>query len=359
MMQAHPYEKEAGAHAGAHAGGSYEGYKDHGANPNSSGGTLAGAGSVVLISPQADAALISALTALGFSSADSSFGPAGGKSSSSTSSTVRLVGIYTAVLFVVLVVFSGLDFSVLMTVGSLTRCFGLTILLSQIVTAGTAAGISLKSLQLYALTFLLRLSSILRHEGYLPYDKTGDWLLHLLEFISLVISGAGIFFLMKHPYQRTYDEASDSFGSFHIPSKYGAAYLAAPCLVLAILVHPNLNGDFFSDVGWTASMYLESLSIVPQLYMIQRGKKKSVDMLTAHFVVSLGLARAMDGIFWMFSFKELVSKNSGALPGYLALISQLVHIVVLADFFYYYMQALKKGSGSMALPTHGGLADMA
>lgn len=120
--------------------------------------------------------------------------------------------------------------------------------------------------------------------------------------------------------------------------------------MLAILVHPNLNGDFLSDVCWTASMYLESISVVPQLYFFQRNKGK-IEMLTAHFVVALGVARVMDGIFWAYSYKELKDTNAGSLPGYLAMFSQLVHVIVLGDFFYYYALAVKKGTGTMALPS--------
>ena len=32
----------------------------------------------------------------------------------------------------------------------------------------------------------------------------------------------------------------------------------------------SLNHDFFSDVSWTISMYLESVAMVPQLYMFQK-----------------------------------------------------------------------------------------
>ena len=37
----------------------------------------------------------------------------------------------------------------------------------------TCTGVSLKTLELYALVFAFRLSSILFFDGYLPYDKYG------------------------------------------------------------------------------------------------------------------------------------------------------------------------------------------
>ena len=38
----------------------------------------------------------------------------------------------------------------------------------------TASGISVKTLELYAIVFGCRLLSIMRHQGYLPYDKSGN-----------------------------------------------------------------------------------------------------------------------------------------------------------------------------------------
>ena len=45
----------------------------------------------------------------------------------------------------------------------------------------SAKGVSLKTLELYALTFLVRLLSIMRHQGYLPFDKSGDWFYHTVS----------------------------------------------------------------------------------------------------------------------------------------------------------------------------------
>lgn len=47
------------------------------------------------------------------------------------------------------------------------------------------AGISLKTLEAYAAVFALRLTSILMYEGYLPFDKSGDWFYQATEVLSL------------------------------------------------------------------------------------------------------------------------------------------------------------------------------
>lgn len=57
-----------------------------------------------------------------------------------------------------------------------------------------------------------------------------------------------------------------------------------------------------------------------------------------HTTFALGIARAMDMIFWMVSYKELTSERDlgSKSVGMFVLLAQFVHIVVMGDFFYYY-----------------------
>ena len=56
---------------------------------------------------------------------------------------------------------------------------------------------------------------------------------------------------------RRYVAAIDSFGNLRVPSEFGAlAYLAGPTLILALLIHPNLNNFFICDVSWTFALYV-------------------------------------------------------------------------------------------------------
>ena len=53
-------------------------------------------------------------------------------------------------------------------------------------------------------------------------------------------------------------------------------------------IHPNLNNDFLSNMAWTYAMYLESVALIPQLYMFQKQSTRVVvELLTAHFVATL------------------------------------------------------------------------
>lgn len=267
--------------------------------------------------------------------------------------TVASWGCFFTASLMVYYFFSDGDFSFLLTYAGIARVFGLLLLNAKIETSKNAAGVSLKALECYAAVFMMRLWSILRHEGYLPYDRSGDWLYHCVEFASLGLTIVACY-LVGGRYRASYDDKSDCFGNLYVPPQFGAAYLLVPCLLGAVIMHPNLNKDFISDMSWTFSMYTESLAIVPQLYMFQKQSSNTVEPLISHFVFTLGFARLVEMAFWLSSFHELASENGTKLVGIIVLVVQFVHIALMADFFYFYVIALHRG-GPLQLPTQNGI----
>lgn len=261
---------------------------------------------------------------------------------------IMWAGFFTVSLFIYSVL-SGGDFSFLMTYGAMSRMFGFGILNVKTFMSKRATGVSIKTLQLYCLVFFFRLTSIVRHEGYLPYDKSGDWLYHFIEIMALLFTSTALWGCMG-PFKQTYQKELDSFGEFNVPPGSGAVFLAVPILILAMLVHPTLNSDFLSDVAWTYAMYLESAALVPQLFMFQKQTSGVVELLTAHFVAALGFGRVMEFMFWVYSYHELATSAGSKLPGYLALLSQFMQLVLMLDFFWYYYQAVKNAT-PLVLPS--------
>ena len=93
---------------------------------------------------------------------------------------------------------------------------------------------------------------------------------------------------------------------------------------------------------------------MPQLYMFQKQASGVVDLLTAHFVAALGFGRLMEFFFWIYSYHELATKSGSVMPGYLALFSQFVQLVLMVDFFWYYFMAVKS-STPLVLPQTSGM----
>ena len=84
-------------------------------------------------------------------------------------------------------------------------------------------------------SFFFRLLSILRHQGYLPFDKTGDWFYHLVEIMSMA-SVVLLMYSIFGPLVSTYNEKHDKFGAYNIPAEFGALYAIVPCIIIAIIV---------------------------------------------------------------------------------------------------------------------------
>ena len=86
------------------------------------------------------------------------------------------------------------DFSFLLTLGAVVRMFAFLLLVIKMVMDRNADGLSGKTLIIYLFVFLARLTSILRFEGYLPYDSSGDWLYQAVECLAMLSVCGAIYF---------------------------------------------------------------------------------------------------------------------------------------------------------------------
>jgi hypothetical protein len=266
--------------------------------------------------------------------------------------------LFVGMLFAYHLVSDG-DFSFLMTLGAVLRMAGFGVLLWKVYTSRSVSGVSLKTLTAYSLVFFFRLWSILFHEGYLPFDRSGDWFYPTVEIVALCLSLA-LIALTVTQFHSTYEAQDDVFGNLYVPSKFGVVYLVCPTLLLAMIFHPTLNNFFISDVAWTFALYLESVAVLPQLFMFQRKSSRNafgdVDQWVSHVVFLLGAARVMLLLFWAFSFRELNNDRASHIghqfPGYFVLFAQCMQLLLMIDFIWYYVKTAMAGE-KMALP--GGL----
>lgn len=266
---------------------------------------------------------------------------------------VYLWSTFFLLLFFVYHLLSDGDFSFFLTLGSMLNMFGFVVLVIKIVTQKSAKGISLKTLQIYGAVFFFRLCSILFYEGYLPFDSSGDWFYQFIEFTSMGIVGAAAF-LVAVQFKTTYDPKVDYFGNMMVPPEFGAVWAAGPALLLALIFHPTLNKNFFTDTAWTFALFMEAVAILPQLLVFQRCKTE-IEEYTSHFVSSLFFARLLQLIFWLASYHELADKLNllpgGAHVGHFVILSQIVQLILMIDYIYYYLKALASGE-KLTLPHH-------
>jgi hypothetical protein len=240
---------------------------------------------------------------------------------------------YAVFLIVSLAVYSTLSagFSSALTFSAKLQCLGFVLLVVKVHQSRTVCGLSAQTLAMYAVTLVFRLTSTLVKNGYLPVDRTGDGAYQATEICSL---GMVLYLLFcsiwshRHSYQAEMDTMP------------GAKYIAASCLLLAMLVHPHLNRSAFFDVAWTTACYLETVSLLPQLWMLSK-KGGEVDGMTSHFVVLTTLSRVLSLVFWYHAHGELRPKNGGPnLAGFGIISAHVLQLLLACDFVLVYVKGL-------------------
>jgi ER lumen protein retaining receptor len=73
--------------------------------------------------------------------------------------------------------------------------------------------------------------------------------------------------------------------------------LLIPTVALSLL----LNHEFAAmEILWTFSIYLESVAILPQLFMVQ--KTGEAESITSHYLFALGIYRFLYILNWVYRY---------------------------------------------------------
>jgi len=233
-------------------------------------------------------------------------------------------------------VFSDLDFSSIYTLGMATQCLAFYLLTAKVDMQRSVSGISAKALKVYVMVFSIRLCSTMFRNGYLPVDQSGDWVFQTADILSLFMAVKLLRRVQTH--RSTYQEEYDTFDVFR---------LVPPCIILAAFVHGHLNSCPIFDTFWTTAMNLDTIAMLPQLWMLAKIGGE-VDGMTSHFVVVLAFSRLCGFTFWYYGYVELYRVSKVA--AYQLLFAHGLQVLLCLDFVYYYLVARMKGK-RMQLPT--------
>eukprot|EP00261_Vitis_vinifera_P030577 XP_019071820.1 PREDICTED: uncharacterized protein LOC100243720 isoform X2 [Vitis vinifera] len=113
------------------------------------------------------------------------------------------------------------------------------------------------------------------------------------------------------------------------------------------------EGEDLCRVCWAFCVYLEAISVLPQLRVMQN--TKIVEPFTAHYVFALGVARFLSCAHWVLQVMDsqgriLTALGYGLWPS-MVLLSEIVQTFILADFCYYYVKSLVGGQLVLRLPS--------
>ncbi|RYP29817.1 hypothetical protein DL767_006558 [Monosporascus sp. MG133] len=189
------------------------------------------------------------------------------------------------------------------------------ILLHKMTELNGAAGISFKSQALYLIVYISR---------YLDLFSTRS--IYNLVFKILFISAQSyVIYLMTTKYKSTTDPNLDTFR---------VQYLLGGAAVLGILF-PYYYTPL--EMSWAFSIWLESVAILPQLFMLQRTGEAEV--ITTHYLFALGLYRTLYIPNWIYRY--LTEPNHKA--DWIAIVAGIIQTVLYSDFFWIYYQKVIKG----------------
>ena len=245
---------------------------------------------------------------------------------------------WTSVIIVILLIFvfiSSKDFSFFLVLSSIVQTCAFLIILLKVTSYQSTSGLSANTLICYGILLFARLTSTLFFPGYLPSDSSGSWLYQLSDIISLLICFL-LVYLIYYKYRETSDIMSDGKIPFY--------FLVIPSYILAIMFRSSLNNNAFCDINWAFSMYLETFAIFPQILLFTI-KKGQIESFTSHYVALCGLSRLFSLIFWFDTYEELVTYDLyfGKYVGYFIIGSQILQLIIMADYYYLYFKSILKG----------------
>jgi len=267
---------------------------------------------------------------------------AGGKTSGSFMDT-RTAVVYSAFGFCAFLVHHYVaewELSAILTMSVMAQCLSFALLGLQISAKRSMRGVSMQTLLLDVMSLCCRLSSTMVKQGYLPVDATGDYVYQAADICSLLL----VLYLLHlgwGEFSRTYQAEADDFS---------VAKLAIGALLLACICHADMNHSWAFDVLWTTSVYIDAVAAMPQLWMIAKSGG-AVEALTSHHIATLIVSRLFAGAFWFIARNDLaftpyIEGWNHAAWGILG--AYAVHLIVGADFAYYYIKAvLTQGLANM------------
>ncbi|XP_077229478.1 ER lumen protein retaining receptor family protein [Tasmannia lanceolata] len=211
---------------------------------------------------------------------------------------------------------------------------GIMVLIYKLTLKNTCSGLSLKSQELTAIFLAVRL--------FCSYGMEQD--IHtVLDFVTL-ISTLWVIYMIRYKLKSSYIQELDNFR---------IRYPVIGSALFAIIIHPRSLLSISVMILWAFCVYLESVSVLPQLRLMQNAKM--VEPFTAHYVFALGVARFLGCAHWIIQIidtrgKYLFFMGSGFFWPPAILLAEAVQTFILADFCYYYVKSIMDGQLLVRLP---------
>jgi len=198
--------------------------------------------------------------------------------------------------------------------GDLSHLLAIIILLLKIWKTRSCSGISGKSQVLFALTYTAR---------YLDLVTNFVSMYNTTMKVFFIAASYATLYLVYVKFKATYDSSHDSFR---------IEFLLLPVTLLALIVNHEFS---VMEILWTWSIYLESVAILPQLFMVS--KTGEAETITSHYLFALGAYRGLYILNWIYRYVD------ESYYDLIAIFAGIVQTVLYCDFFYLYVTKVLKG----------------
>ncbi|KAF1961386.1 ER lumen protein retaining receptor [Byssothecium circinans] len=203
--------------------------------------------------------------------------------------------------------------------GDLSHLLSILILLHKMKTSSSASGISFKSQFLYLIVYVTRYIDLI----WTFYNPNA--LYNTVFKIIFISTSAYTVYLMLNDYKPTHDPNLDTFK---------VQYLIGASAVMAILFPYRYT---FTEILWAFSIWLESVAILPQLFMLQRTGE--AETITTHYLFALGAYRALYIPNWLYRYFAEVPRFYDPI----AVIAGIIQTILYSDFFWIYYTKVIQG----------------
>jgi len=195
------------------------------------------------------------------------------------------------------------------------------LLLYKMFSSHSCSGISFQTHLLYLVVFVTR---------YLNSDLLNPPLYNILFKFFYLISTLVVLVSMRTVFRKTYKKKHDNFRIIFV------------ILICGVATGATTKSYSMEEVLWTFSLWAEAFAILPQLFLLQRTQR--IDVMTHEYIFFLGVYRLFYVINWVYKATTMTGRTP-----YVVWTTGVIQTLLYADFIYYYIKALVKGT-EFALP---------
>uniref|UniRef100_A0A7S4RX64 ER lumen protein-retaining receptor n=1 Tax=Alexandrium monilatum TaxID=311494 RepID=A0A7S4RX64_9DINO len=202
-----------------------------------------------------------------------------------------------------------------------------------------AEGLSEKSLWAFFIAHVTRLSTTFWGEGYIPEDNTSDvYLYQFLELSGVLLLG---YELLKLNTVRNIHDVGQGIERWSM-----LIGMVCTALILGWKTKSTGHGDYFADLSWMFSVWLEAFALGPQVMLLS--SKGCVDESAVHFAGFTLAASLTFAFFWLRNSRDHYTEfaDYGEHGFFWAIgIASLVRVGLCGAYFYLFMRSRGKPGG--------------